>query len=208
MRLRTPNLILLALSAASAPLGAALAQDSAVAAAAPGTAGPACGCDSRLPTTTVAATADQPATAVPAKPPTEVERLRTEVEDLRRQLDRQTMIADNARGQLTRVREEVRLKDELIELGRTRNAELLKLGREILDRYGRKDFLDLVGGTEPFVQSSRVRLENLVQEYEDKLRAARFTKDTLPPSVEARMRAELAPPGDAAPAPQADPNKP
>lgn len=192
MRLHTLNPIL-AVLAVSAPLEAAFAQDSAVAA----------------PT---AATADQ--AIVPAKPPTEVEklraeaeRLRAEVADLRRQLDRQTLIADNARGQLDRARGEAKLKDELIELGRTRNTELLKLGREILDRYGRKDFFDLVGGSEPFVQSSRVRLENLVQDYEDKLRAARFTKDTLPPSVEARMRAELAPRADA-PAPQADPNKP
>jgi len=183
MRLATPIHILLALSAASAPLGAAFAQDTAVAA----------------PT---AATADQAA----AKPPTEAEKLRAEVAELRRQLDRQTLIADNARGQVTRMREDVRIKDELIELGRTRNAELFKLGGEILDRYGRKDFFDLVGGSEPFVQSSRVRLENLVQDYEDKLRAARFTRDTLPPSVEARMRAELAAPADAAP--QADPNKP
>ena len=170
MRLATPIHILLALSAASAPLGAAFAQDTA------------------------------------AKPPTEAEKLRAEVAELRRQLDRQTLIADNARGQVTRMREDVRIKDELIELGRTRNAELFKLGGEILDRYGRKDFFDLVGGSEPFVQSSRVRLENLVQDYEDKLRAARFTRDTLPPSVEARMRAELAAPADAAP--QADPNKP
>ncbi|WP_447725165.1 hypothetical protein [Sphingomonas koreensis] len=186
MRLRTLNPILLALSAAFAPLGVAFAQDTAVAA----------------PT---AATADQ---AAAVKPPTEAERLRVEVEELRRQLDRQTLIADNARGQLDRARSEAKLKDELIELGRTRNAELLKLGREILDRYGRKDLLDLVGGSEPFVQSSRVRLENLIQDYEDKLRAARFTKDSLPPSVEARMRADLTPPADAAPAPQAEPNRP
>lgn len=186
MRLLTPTHILLALSAASAPLGAAFAQDTAVAA----------------PT---AATADQASVAV--KPPSEVERLRAEIADLRGQVDRQTLIADNARGQLTRMREDAKLKDELIEFGRVRNAELFKLGGEILDRYGRKDFLDLVGGSEPFVQSSRVRLENLVQDYEDKLRAARFTRDTLPPSVEARMRAELAtPPADAAQ--QADPNKP
>ncbi len=190
MTLRTSAFVLLALTAALSPLAAARAQDTAVAAP-------------------DAATVGQPATAAgPSKPPSEVDRLRAEVETLRRQLDRQTLIADNARGQLNRAREEARLKDELIELGRTRNAELLKLGREILDRYARKDFLDLLDGSEPFVQSSRVRLENLVQDYEDKLRAARFTKDTLPPSVEARMRAELAPPGDAKAAPQTQPNNP
>lgn len=187
MPVRTPTLILLGLSVSLSPLEAAQAQDTAVAA----------------PT---AATADQP--AAPAKPPTEVERLRAENETLRRQLDRQTLVADNARGQLTRAREEAKLRDELIELGRTRNAELLKLGREILDRYARKDFLDVLGGSEPYVQASRVRLENLVQDYEDKLRAQRFTKDTMPPSVEARMRAELAAPPEAKPAQQPEPNNP
>ncbi|MCW4460664.1 hypothetical protein OK349_03025 [Sphingomonas sp. BT-65] len=189
MAFRTSALVL-ALTAAFSPLAAAQEQDTAVAA----------------PT---AATAGQPAAPeIPAKPPTEAERLRAEVETLRRQLGRQMLIADNARGQLDRARAEAKLKDELIELGRTRNAELLKLGREILDRYARKDFFALVGGSEPFVQSSRVRLENLVQDYEDKLRAQRFTKDTLPPSVEARMRAELAAPAEAKPASQPEPNNP
>lgn len=187
MLVRTPILILLGLSVSSSPLEAALAQDTAVAA----------------PT---AATADQIAASKPAKPPTELERLRAENETLRRQLDRQTLVADNARGQLTQAHGEAKLKDELIELGRTRNAELLKLGREILDRYARKDFLDVLGGSEPYVQASRVRLENLVQDYEDKLRAQRFTKDTMPPSVEARMRAELATPPEAKPAQQPEPN--
>lgn len=154
------------------------------------------------------AAAQPAAQEIPGKPPTEVERLRAEVETLRRQLDRQTLIADNARGQLNQGREEAKLKDELIELGRARNAELLKIGREILDRYARKDFFALFGDGEPFVQASRVRMENLVQDYEDKLRAQRFTKDTLPPSVEARMRADLAAPAEAQPAPEPQPNNP
>lgn len=147
-----------------------------------------------------------PAAAAAAKEPTEVEKLRAEAADLRARLDRQEVVADNARGQLQQAREQIRLKDELLMLGRQRNAELLALGREILARYRSKGLGDVVIGSEPFVQASRVRLENLVQDYEDKLRAAGFTVATLPPSVEARMRAELAPPSDAAqPAPEPTP---
>jgi hypothetical protein len=150
-----------------------------------------------------AAAVTQPQAAAP-KPPSEVETFRAEAASLREQLDRQHVIADNARAQLDQARAEIRRKDELLALGRTRNAELLLLGREILDRYRRKDFGAVLAGAEPFTQLTRVKLENLAQDYEDKLRAARFTTDTLPPSVEAKMKADLAvgPDGQPAPAPQ------
>ena len=154
-----------------------------------------------------AADAVPPAEAT-VKEPTEVEKLRTEVAEMRARLDRQEMVADNARGQLQQARDEIKLKDELLMLGRQRNAELMALGREILARYRSKGLGDVVIGSEPFVQASRVRLENLVQDYEDKLRAAGFTEATMPPSVEARMRAALDQPADTdatAPAPEPKP---
>ena len=142
------------------------------------------------------------ATTAPATPAGEIATLRAELVRVQAQLARQELVADNARVQVARLREEARLKDELLTLGRARNAEMLTLGREILDRYKRKGFGAVLTGSEPFVQSSRVKLETLAQDYEDKLRAARFTTDTLPPSVQERMRADL----DKAPAPDpADP---
>jgi hypothetical protein len=137
-----------------------------------------------------AAAVTQPQAAAP-KPPSEVETFRAEAASLRE-------------APLEQARGEFRRKAELLALGRTRNAELLLLGREILDRYRRKDFGAVLAGAEPFTQLTRVKLENLAQDYEDKLRAARFTTDTLPPSVEAKMKADLAvgPDGQPAPAPQ------
>ncbi|AKM06374.1 hypothetical protein AM2010_285 [Pelagerythrobacter marensis] len=113
------------------------------------------------------------------------------IERLRAELERQRRIAENARYQVERLRTEIALKDELLELGRERNRALYSTGSEILQRYADMGLGDVVSAREPFVQKGRVELENLVQDYEDALRAARFTGDTLPPSVEQRMREEL-----------------
>ena len=98
---------------------------------------------------------------------------------------RQQVAVDNARQQVETLRAEAALKDELLLLARDRNAELYAVASEILARHARQR------SWEVFVQGSRVRMENLVQSYEDRLRAARVTAATLPPSVEQRMQREL-----------------
>lgn len=135
---------------------------------------------------TAPACAQEPqAAAAPAapqpKPPTPQER----IAELEAALARQTAIADNAAQSLQAAREEIKLKDELIVLGRERNAELYAIAMEIAQKYvRRRDW-------EPFVQHDRVRLENAKQSYEDRLGAARIYESTLPPSVQQRMDAEL-----------------
>ena len=100
---------------------------------------------------------------------------------------RQQVAVDNARQQVEALRAEIALKDELLVLARERNAELYAVASEILARHAKQRSWEI------FVQSSRVRMENLVQSYEDRLRAARVTEATLPPSVSERMQRELAP---------------
>ena len=104
---------------------------------------------------------------------------------LETELARQTQIAINARQSLEALRAEMKLKDELLILGRERNAELYKIASEIADKYVRNR------STEPLLQYNRVRMENLRQSYEDRLRAARIHETTLPPSVQDRMNKEL-----------------
>lgn len=53
----------------------------------------------------------------------------------------------------------------------TRNAALFKLGNEILLRYERFSLGDALAAKEPFTGITRVKLENLVQDYQDKLAA-------------------------------------
>ncbi len=50
-----------------------------------------------------------------------------------------------------------------------KNAELYKIGEEVLGLYDKKDFFDLVSG-EPVTKLKRVELENAMQDYEDKMR--------------------------------------
>lgn len=134
-----------------------------------------------------------PVFAQEAKPPTPQER----IAELEAQLARQTRIADNARRSLDALRAEDKLKDELLVLGRQRNAELYAIAVEIAEKYVRSRSI------EPFLQERRVKMENLKQSYEDRLRAARIYESTLPPSVQQRMDAELGQgAGQAAPAKQ------
>ena len=51
----------------------------------------------------------------------------------------------------------------------TKNAALFKLGNEILTRYEKFGLGEALSAKEPFVGLTRVKLENLVQDYQDQL---------------------------------------
>jgi hypothetical protein len=55
-----------------------------------------------------------------------------------------------------------------------RNSEMYKLGAEILDRYAKFGLGTALSAREPFVGVTRVKLENLVQDFSDKLADARI----------------------------------
>jgi hypothetical protein len=50
-----------------------------------------------------------------------------------------------------------------------KNVELFKVGSEILTRYANVDFSDVMAAREPFLGFKRVELQNLIQDYQDKL---------------------------------------
>ncbi|GGF47770.1 hypothetical protein GCM10011611_62720 [Aliidongia dinghuensis] len=50
-----------------------------------------------------------------------------------------------------------------------KNTALFKLGNEILDRYAGVDIGDALGASEPFIGTKRVELQNIAQDYQDKL---------------------------------------
>ena len=52
---------------------------------------------------------------------------------------------------------------------RRRNVELYKVGTEILDRYKAMGLGEALSVREPFTGNARVRLQNIVQDYGDKL---------------------------------------
>ena len=51
----------------------------------------------------------------------------------------------------------------------TKNAALYKIGKEVLDLYEKKGFFDVLITNEPVTGLRRVELENLMQDYGDKL---------------------------------------
>lgn len=51
----------------------------------------------------------------------------------------------------------------------TKNVELYKVGNEILTHYAEMDIGDVMAAREPFLGFKRVELQNLVQDYQDKL---------------------------------------
>jgi len=52
---------------------------------------------------------------------------------------------------------------------KTKNAEMFKLGREILLRYEKFGLGEALGAKEPFVGTTRVKLESYTQDFQDKL---------------------------------------
>lgn len=54
---------------------------------------------------------------------------------------------------------------------RMKNTEMYRVGIELLDRYKKFGLGDALAAREPFVGITRVKFENLVQDYQDKLSA-------------------------------------
>lgn len=71
----------------------------------------------------------------------------------------------------------------------TKNAELFKIGNEILTRYEKFSLGDALAAKEPFIGSSRVKLENLVQDYQDKLLEKKVIAGTPLPAAENKSSA-------------------
>src|ERR1700734_1784395 len=62
----------------------------------------------------------------------------------------------------------------------TKNLALFNLGNEILTRYEKFSLGDALGAKEPFTGLSRVKLQELVQDYKDKISDQRVTPGQMP----------------------------
>jgi len=93
-------------------------------------------------------------------------------DDLKKQKDAYSQVA-----QLEALKENERLKlaaacillQRLVADREVKNLELFKTGNEILVRYEKFSLGDALAAKEPFIGLTRVKLENLVQGYKDKL---------------------------------------
>lgn len=81
------------------------------------------------------------------------------------------LVATAQKSEAARVKlagESIVLKRKLEDRER-KNAQLFKLGNEILTRYEKFGLGDALAAREPFTGLTRVKLENLVQDYQDKI---------------------------------------
>lgn len=90
----------------------------------------------------------------------------------------------------TKEAERARLETEGILLQRkvedreAKNLELFQVSNEILTRYEKFSLGDALAAKEPFIGTTRVKLENLVQGYQDKILTSRVTPgEPLPDGV-------------------------
>ena len=65
-----------------------------------------------------------------------------------------------------------RAQNSALDLCARHNQQLRTVSLELLDRWQRHDWRDVLTAREPFVQTRRVEIENLVQGYEDRIDAA------------------------------------
>ena len=66
----------------------------------------------------------------------------------------------------------------------TKNGRLLNVGMEILTAYQKFDFGEALGANEPFIGTKRVELENLAQDFGDRLYDGKFDPQTVRPTTE------------------------
>jgi hypothetical protein len=111
----------------------------------------------------------------------EVARQEKEIGQLKETIESGKQAAELARTkeveQAKRVDEVVIELERLVADRQAKNLALYKIASEILQRYEKFGLGDALTAREPFIGISRVKLENLVQDYQDKLQNERTALD-------------------------------
>lgn len=96
-------------------------------------------------------------------------RLKEEFGRSQESLRQTTVVAQTKEGQRVKLAGDVILLQRHVTDLQTRNMALYKLGGEILGRYEKFGLGTALTAREPFTGLTRTKLENLVQDYQDKL---------------------------------------
>jgi hypothetical protein len=78
-------------------------------------------------------------------------------------------VAKTKEAQRAKYESQTILLQRRVENDEAKNLALYKLGKEVLDRYEKFGLGTAITAREPFVGTTKVKLENLVQDYSDKL---------------------------------------
>jgi len=130
----------------------------------------------------------------------EVNRIKAELEAMSlkfvEQREKADKLADNYKGSMETVkardgekqtlnarvleqREIIGRQSQLIQGCEEKNLALYQLGTDLQKRYRNKGVMDAIKQAEPFTQLEKVRMENLLQEYSEKLDARKIDKPVL-----------------------------
>jgi len=99
----------------------------------------------------------------------EIARLKEALAQSQNKLAETTALAQSKETERARLAADVIVLNRTTADQKTKNAEMFKLGREILLRYEKFGLGDVIGAKEPFVGTARVKLETYVQDFQDKL---------------------------------------
>lgn len=111
----------------------------------------------------------------------DVETANLEKTELRTQLDEAAKRNEELSGQRKQLEHD--LKNTAVTLGKqneqrklceANNGELYRIGRELIDWYGSKGAVNAILEAEPFTRMKRVEMENLLENYRDKLETQRL----------------------------------
>lgn len=91
-----------------------------------------------------------------------------------------------------RLADKLVLQDRRVADYRRKNEELYKAGTEVLTRYESFSLGDALTAREPFTRLTRVKMENLVQEYQDKLTDNKIKPEDAKPAPVAAAAAPAA----------------
>jgi chromosome segregation ATPase len=80
-----------------------------------------------------------------------------------------TEVAKQKEGERAKLQAKSAEQERQLAQCRRQNVELYKLANEILDRYNKFGIGEALAAREPFTGNAKVKLQNLVQDYEDKL---------------------------------------
>ena len=98
-----------------------------------------------------------------------IARLRDSVEKWKTACEQAATVARTEQTQRTKLQDEDVVMQRKIVFLENKNVALFELGNEILSRYEDFSLGSALAAKEPFVGLTRTKLENLVQDYQDKL---------------------------------------
>jgi chromosome segregation ATPase len=110
----------------------------------------------------------------------ELERDRSALAQVRAELGGGSMRLARREGELEALQARFRSQNAALDLCSRNNQALRASSLELLQRWQRMDWRDAIAAKEPFVQTERVRVENLVQGYEEQIDRASLV---VPPAA-------------------------